>query len=75
VRRFQKGQFRLGNREYCYPLTVTDHYSRFIIGCIALDGTKHGPTQLAFEELFAEWRATQPCKEDAEVAPVMLSCA
>ena len=26
-----KGQFRLGNREYCYPLTATDLASRFIL--------------------------------------------
>jgi transposase len=24
-----KGEFLLGNRQYCYPLTVTDHASRF----------------------------------------------
>ena len=31
-----KGQFRLGNRTYCYPLTVSDHYSRFLLECEAL---------------------------------------
>src|ERR1044071_134399 len=34
-----KGQFRLGNREYCYPLTATDMASRFILAIEALDGT------------------------------------
>jgi len=28
-----KGQFRLGDRTYCYPLTITDQLSRFILGC------------------------------------------
>ena len=28
-----KGQFRLGDGSYCYPLTVTDHFSRKIIAC------------------------------------------
>ena len=28
-----KGEFKLGNREYCYPLTVTDQASRFILMC------------------------------------------
>src|SRR5579872_4273869 len=28
-----KGQFRLGNAKLCYPLTVTDLFSRYIIGC------------------------------------------
>ena len=27
-----KGQFRLGNGSYCYPLTVTDDFSRFVLG-------------------------------------------
>ncbi len=26
-----KGEFLLGNRQYCYPLTVTDHASRFLL--------------------------------------------
>ena len=28
-----KGQFRLGDGSYCYPLTITDQFSRFIVGC------------------------------------------
>jgi transposase InsO family protein len=28
-----KGQFRLGDQTYCYPLTLTDQFSRFILGC------------------------------------------
>jgi hypothetical protein len=32
-----KGEFRLGNGHYCYPLTVTDHASRFLLLCEALD--------------------------------------
>lgn len=30
-----KGQFRLGDQSLCYPLTVTDQYCRFILGCEA----------------------------------------
>src|SRR5690242_15534490 len=26
-----KGEFQLGNKKYCYPLTVTDHASRFLL--------------------------------------------
>jgi transposase InsO family protein len=32
-----KGQFRLGNGRYCYPLTVTDAYSRFLLVCEGMD--------------------------------------
>ena len=31
-----KGEFRLGNKKYCYPLTVTDHASRYLLLCEAL---------------------------------------
>ncbi|KCZ54333.1 integrase core domain-containing protein, partial [Hyphomonas chukchiensis] len=47
-----KGEFRLGNQAYCYPLTVTDHASRFILACEALEGTKEVPVIEAFHTLF-----------------------
>ncbi len=28
-----KGEFMLGNRKYCYPLTITDYHSRFLLAC------------------------------------------
>ena len=28
-----KGQFRVGNGSYCYPLTITDQYSRMLLCC------------------------------------------
>jgi transposase InsO family protein len=34
-----KGEFLLGNHQYCYPLTVTDHASRFLLTCEALSST------------------------------------
>ena len=49
-----KGEFKLGNRQYCYPLTVTDHASRRIMLCEALDSTRERPAIAAFERLFAE---------------------
>ena len=35
-----KGQFRLGNRKYCYPLTITDYRSRYLLACEGLESTK-----------------------------------
>lgn len=49
-----KGEFRTGNRHDCYPLTITDHASRRIMACEALETTKEGPVIAAFERLFAE---------------------
>ena len=49
-----KGEFKLGNKQYCYPLTVTDHASRFILLCEALGSTRESPTFAAFQRLFEE---------------------
>ncbi len=49
-----KGEFKLGNRQYCYPLTVTDQTSRYLLMCEALDSTKEAATFTAFQRLFKE---------------------
>jgi transposase InsO family protein len=49
-----KGEFKLGNAHYCYPLTVTDHASRFLLLCEALDSTREDMAITAFEQLFLE---------------------
>ena len=35
-----KGEFRLGNRHYCYPLTITDYRSRYLLACEGLGSIK-----------------------------------
>jgi transposase InsO family protein len=32
-----KGQFRLGDQTYCYPLTLTDQHSRFLLACEGME--------------------------------------
>ena len=49
-----KGEFKLGNGRYCYPLTVTDHASRYLLLCEALESTREAPAIAAFEQLFRE---------------------
>lgn len=49
-----KGEFKLGNRQYCFPLTVTDHASRFLLLCEALSSTREDTAFTAFERLFQE---------------------
>ena len=49
-----KGEFKLGNGRYCYPLTVTDYASRFLLLCEALESTREDLAITAFEQLFAE---------------------
>ena len=49
-----KGQFKTGDGVYCYPLTVTDHFSRAVLLCRALPSTKTADARPAFEALFRE---------------------
>lgn len=49
-----KGEFKLGNQRYCYPLTVTDHASRYLLLCEALDSVREDTAFEAFEHLFRE---------------------
>jgi transposase InsO family protein len=49
-----KGEFKLGNGRYCYPLTVTDHASRFLLLCEALESTREELAFTAFERLFRD---------------------
>ena len=49
-----KGEFKLGSGRYCYPLTVTDHASRYLLLCEALESTREELAVTAFEQLFRE---------------------
>jgi len=49
-----KGEFKLGNGRYCYPLTVTDHASRFLLLCEALESTREDLAFTAFQQLFVK---------------------
>jgi putative transposase len=50
-----KGQFRTGDGRYCYPLTLRDGWSRFVLRCDGLLGTTLAATKLRFERAFAEY--------------------
>jgi putative transposase len=50
-----KGQFLLGNHRYCYPLTMVDHVSRFLLACDAYPSNEGPHTRRAFERIFREY--------------------
>jgi putative transposase len=50
-----KGEFMLGNKKYCYPLTITDYSSRYLLACEGLESTKHMLAQPVFEQTFKEF--------------------
>ncbi len=49
-----KGEFKLGNGRYCYPLTVSDQASRYLLLCEALELTREAPVIEAFQQLFRD---------------------
>lgn len=50
-----KGEFRTGDGLYCYPLTVRDACSRFVLRCDALLHRTHDATRRRFERAFADY--------------------
>jgi putative transposase len=59
-----KGQFRLGNGRYCYPLTVQDAYSRYLLACDGLEGPLLQPTQQVFQRLFRTYGLPERIRSD-----------
>lgn len=51
-----KGEFRLGDHRYCYPLTITDFASRYLLTCEALSTTQERFAFTVFEHTFKEFR-------------------
>jgi transposase InsO family protein len=47
-----KGEFKMGNGEYCYPLTMTDGASRYLLETRALDSTAGAGARRCFERAF-----------------------
>src|SRR6187549_3768863 len=54
-----KGEFMLGNHRYCYPLTITDFASRYLLTCEALLTTQETFAFTVFERTFKEFGLPQ----------------
>jgi len=50
-----KGEFRLGNRQYCYPLTISDYRSRYLLACEGLSSTRSDFAFAVFERAFKDF--------------------
>lgn len=50
-----KGEFMLADRRYCFPLTITDFATRYLLRCEALSSTKEGTAFTVFERTFQEF--------------------
>ena len=58
-----KGEFRLRNGRYCYPLTIVDSFSRYILACESLPST----------ELSGAWKVIQRVFREHGLPKAMLS--
>jgi len=59
-----KGEFMLGNRRYCFPLTITDFASRYLLTCEALTTTQAQFAFPAFERAFKDFGLPQAIRTD-----------
>ena len=50
-----KGDFEMGNARRCYPLTLSDNHSRFLICCQGLYSTALDPVKKHYELAFRRW--------------------
>lgn len=59
-----KGQFKTRDQRYCYPLTVLDLYSRFLLDCHACPSPSFRYARPVFERLFREFGLPDRMRSD-----------
>jgi len=59
-----KGHFKTKDGIYCYPLTIVDGFSRYILACEGLVSTKHILSKPVFERLFQEYGLPNKIRSD-----------
>ncbi len=59
-----KGEFMLADKRYCYPLTITDFASRYLICCDALETTKEMYAFTVFERAFKDFGLPASIRSD-----------
>lgn len=58
-----KGHFMVNGR-YCYPLTISDAYSRYLVRCEALKDGKVEPVKRVFESAFEQYGLPERIRTD-----------
>ena len=59
-----KGQFRLGNRRYCYPLTLVDDFSRFVLCCLGVHRISRQQVLPSLVQVFSDFGLPQYIRSD-----------
>jgi transposase InsO family protein len=58
-----KGDFQVGERR-CYPLTITDAFSRYLIAAVALPNTRGDGVRHAMKSIFDEYGLPEAIRSD-----------
>jgi putative transposase len=59
-----KGEFMLADRTYCYPLTITDFASRYLLSCESLGSTREALAFSVFQRAFREFGLPSAIRTD-----------
>ena len=59
-----KGDFKLGDNRRCYPLTVSDNYSRYLLACQGLANTCHEQAKAVFDRIFYQYGLPHAIRTD-----------
>ena len=59
-----KGQFKTGDGRWCYPLTITDNMSRYLLTCKGLYSPCYADTRPWFEWAFREFGLPEAIRTD-----------
>jgi putative transposase len=59
-----KGQFRTRDRRYCYPLTICDSFSRYLLACESMLRPTLDQTWRVFERVFREYGLPDAIRSD-----------
>ena len=59
-----KGEFMLADKRYCYPLTISDFASRYLLSCEALSTTQEVYAFTVFERVFRDFGLPHAIRTD-----------
>ena len=59
-----KGHFRLGDGRWCYPLTVCDHFSRYVLCCQAFPAIRLQSVDAVLDRIFHDYGLPEVIRSD-----------
>jgi len=59
-----KGEFKLGNKSYCYPLTISDYRTRYLLACEGVTSTRSDFAFNVFERVFKDFGLPRAIRTD-----------